>query len=80
MTKTFAVLSMLALLASSTYAGPVGRKISMSEGDLSTADSIGYGYYAAPIPARREYGGYSGYGRYRTYGTYYRPPIYPVWG
>ncbi|XP_002138129.1 uncharacterized protein [Drosophila pseudoobscura] len=85
MTKTFAVLSVLALLASSTFAGPVGRKIFMSEGDLSTADSVSYGYYAAPIPAYGygggyKYGGYSGYGRYRSYGSYYRPPIYPVWG
>lgn len=60
-----------------------------SDGDLATADSIGYGYYAAPAPiyyggygggygGGYKYGGYRSYGRY--YGGYYRPRIYPVWG
>ncbi|EDW08770.2 neuropeptide-like protein 28 [Drosophila mojavensis] len=57
--------------------------------DLSTADSIGVGYYA-PSYYRPYYGGYGGYkyggysgygyGGYRGYGSYYRRPIYPVWG
>ncbi|XP_022218444.2 shematrin-like protein 2 [Drosophila obscura] len=90
MSKLFSVLLVLAVLASFTFAVPVQRKISMPEGDLSAADSIGYGYYAAPIPAYYagyggygggyKYGGYSGYGGYRSYGSYYRPRIYSVWG
>ncbi|EDW62161.2 uncharacterized protein [Drosophila virilis] len=56
--------------------------------DLSTADSIGVGYYVpsyySPYYGRSSYGyggfGGYGYGGYRGYGSYYRRPIYPVWG
>lgn len=58
--------------------------------DLSTADSIGVGYYVPTISSYYSpsyyggygYGGYGGYGYggYRSYGRYYRRPIYPVWG
>ncbi|BFF94162.1 uncharacterized protein DMAD_11866 [Drosophila madeirensis] len=88
MTKVFAVLSVLAVLATSIYAGPVERKPPMPASDLSTADSMGYGYYAVPFPGY--YNGYGGYGGgykyggyhgYRSYGrTYYSPQMYPVWG
>lgn len=58
--------------------------------DLSTADSIGVGYYVPTYSSYYSpsyyggygYGGYGGYGYggYRSYGRYYRRPIYPVWG
>ncbi|XP_034477560.1 uncharacterized protein LOC117784066 [Drosophila innubila] len=60
--------------------------------DLSTADSIGVGYYVPSVSSYYspyyggssyyKYGGYGGYGYggYRGYGRYYRRPIYPVWG
>lgn len=58
--------------------------------DLSTADSIGVGYYVPTYSSYYSpsyyggygYGGYGGYGYggYRSYGRVYRRPIYPVWG
>ncbi|EDW85710.1 uncharacterized protein Dwil_GK23007 [Drosophila willistoni] len=80
-----------------TSAGPIEEKrlTADAEPTIDTADSIGYGYYAAPAPiavvpsyyGRSSYGGWGGgykysggYGYGRYYGGYYRRPIYPVWG
>ncbi|XP_017068769.1 neuropeptide-like protein 31 [Drosophila eugracilis] len=90
MAKLLSILLCLAIIGSIT-AGPIEDNKAAEEGDLSTADTIGYGYYAAPSPVYYggygggyKYGGYSGYGAYggyRSYGAgFYRPRIYPVWG
>ncbi|XP_017040678.1 neuropeptide-like protein 31 [Drosophila ficusphila] len=93
MAKLFSIFLFLAIIGFIT-AGPIEDPKAAEEGDLSTADSVGYGYYAAPAPiyyggygGGYKYGGYSGfggyhgYGGYRSYGGgYYRPRIYPVWG
>ncbi|XP_017019003.1 pupal cuticle protein Edg-91 [Drosophila kikkawai] len=91
MAKLFSVLFALVIIGF-VAAGPIENKEAVADGDLSTADSIGYGYYAAPLPIYYGgyggggykyggYSGYSGYGGYRSYGgSYYRPRIYPVWG
>ncbi|XP_016997381.3 pupal cuticle protein Edg-91 [Drosophila takahashii] len=90
MAKLFSIYLCLFIIGAIT-AAPVEEKKDAEEGDLSTADSIGYGYYAAPSPVYYggygggyKYGGYSGYGGYGGYrsygGGFYRPRIYPVWG
>ncbi|XP_064543468.1 prismalin-14 [Drosophila montana] len=82
-------LTALICLLAPVKAAPAERLESAADADdLSTADSIGVGYYApayySPYYGRRSYGygGYGGYGYggYRGYGSYYRRPIYPVWG
>ncbi|EDV35782.1 uncharacterized protein Dana_GF12296 [Drosophila ananassae] len=88
MAKIFSIIFALALIAVIS-AGPIENENEGADGDLATADSVGYGYYAAPAPiyyggygggygGGYKYGGYRSYGRY--YGGYYRPRIYPVWG
>ncbi|KAI8039717.1 hypothetical protein M5D96_007138 [Drosophila gunungcola] len=90
MAKFLSIFLCLVIIGSIT-AGPIENKQAVAEGDLSTADTIGYGYYAAPSPiyyggygGGYKYGGYSGYGGYGGYrsygGGFYRPRIYPVWG
>ncbi|XP_020800309.1 shematrin-like protein 2 [Drosophila serrata] len=94
MAKLFSVLFALVIIGCIS-AGPIEKKETVADGDLATADSIGYGYYAAPLPIYYGgyggyggggykyggYSGYSGYGGYRSYGgSFYRPRIYPVWG
>ncbi|XP_037715583.1 neuropeptide-like protein 31 [Drosophila subpulchrella] len=90
MAKLFFILLCLVIIGS-IAAGPIEDKNAAEENDLSTADSFGYGYYAAPSPVYYggygggyKYGGYSGYGGYGGYrsygGGFYRPRIYPVWG
>ncbi|XP_039484125.1 neuropeptide-like protein 31 [Drosophila santomea] len=90
MAKLFSILLCLVIIGSIS-AAPIEEKKPAEEADLSTADTIGYGYYAAPSPiyyggygGGYKYGGYSGYGGYggfRSYGGgFYRPRIYPVWG
>ncbi|EDW02736.1 pupal cuticle protein Edg-91 [Drosophila grimshawi] len=87
-------LTALIFLLSPTKAAPGETLVTKaSEDDLSTADTIGIGYYSpsyySPYYGGGGYGGYGyggyggygyRYGGYRGYGRSYRRHIYPVWG
>ncbi|KAH8400935.1 hypothetical protein KR009_001901 [Drosophila setifemur] len=67
----FSIIFAMALVGA-IAAGPIENKAAADDSDLATADSIGYGYYAAPVVTAPIYGGYGGYGGgYGRYGGGY---------
>ncbi|XP_017125582.1 neuropeptide-like protein 29 [Drosophila elegans] len=77
MAKLLSILLCLVIIGSIT-AGPIENKEAVAEGDLSTSDTIGYGYYAAPSPIY--YGGYGGGYKYGGYGGGYKYGGYSGYG